>query len=272
MEQIYGSYNVVISHFKTTMIRKFLTILILTIIFSCGQKSNNTESKIDTIEIASVDTSSTRENDKQINQDNNCSYDNQVSSLGIGLIIAPSKFEIYNDSLLNDKIASWDIYEDEGKINLCSKFFKPDYGIMHFVCIGKRDKAYKVLVNFSDIKYLPKTKNYDFKTWDEYISQSFGIRRLTSNTGDISKKYLLRSKPNDNADTLVIPNGHELFCPMETKGDWIKVRYDCFYNDENNSYEGEPCHSYIDKCKNPLTGWLQWRQENQLLIDIFLMP
>ncbi|MBB6005221.1 hypothetical protein [Arcicella rosea] len=254
------------------MIRQFLIIFILTIFFSCGQRSNISESKIDTIDNSSVDTLSTQPINKQIDQDNDCSYDNQVSSLGIGLIIAPPKFEIYNDSLLNDKIASWDMYEDESKINLCSKFFKPDYGIMHFVCIAKSEKAYKVLVNFSDIKYLPKTKNYDFKTWDEYISQSFGIRRLTNDNGDISKKYTLRIKPEDNADTLVIPKGHELFCPMEIKGDWIKVRYDCFYNDENNSYEGEPCHNYIDKCKNPLTGWLLWRQENHLLIDIFLMP
>jgi hypothetical protein len=254
------------------MIRQFLTILILTIFFSCGQKNNSSESKIETKDNSAVDTFSTQPINQQIDQDQNCSYDNQVASLGIGLIIAPPKFEIYNDSLLNDKIASIDMYEDATKINLCSKFFKPDYGIMHFVCIAKSEKAYKVLVNFSDIKYLPRIKNYYFKTWDEYISQSFGIRRLTNDNGDISEKYATRIKPEDNADTLVIPKGHELFCPMEIKGDWIKVRYDCFYNDENNSHEGEPCHSYIGKCKNPLTGWLRWRQENQLHIDIFLMP
>lgn len=252
--------------------KQFLTIFILIIICSCGQKRNINESKIDTIDNPSVDTFPTQTVNKQIGQDNNCSFDNQVSSLGIGLIIAPSQFEVYNDSLLTDKNANWDMYKDEGKINLCSKFFKPEYGIMHFVCIEKTGKSYKVLVNFSDIKYLPKTKNYDFKTWDEYISQSFGIRRLTNNNGINFKNHTLRIQPNDNADTLAIPKGHELFCPIEIKGDWIKVRYDCFYNDENNLYQGEPCHNYIDKCKNPLIGWLRWRQENQLLIDVFLMP
>lgn len=254
------------------MIRLFFIIFILIIFFSCGKKSNNSESRIDTIDNPSLDTFSKEPINKLIEQDNNCGYDNQVSSLGIGLIIAPPKFEIYNDSLLNEKFASWDMYEDESKINLCSKFFKPDYGIMHFVCIAKSEKAYKVLVNFSDIKYLPKTKKYDFKTWDEYIFQSFGIRRNTNDNRDISNNHPLRKKPEDNADTLVIPKGNELFCPMEIKGDWIKVRYDCLYNDENNPYEDEPCHNYIDKCKNPLTGWLRWRRENQLLIDIFLMP
>jgi hypothetical protein len=253
------------------MKRQFLIILILTIIFSCGQKNTNKESVNDTIVEASIDTSSTLPNKNLVSKDN-CGYDNQVSSLGIGLIIAPSKFEIYNDSLLSEKTASWDMYEDEGRMNFCTKFFKPDYGIMHFVCIERNDKSYKVLVNFSDIKYLPNTTNYDYKSWDQYISQSFGIRRLTNSPEDISKNFPLRINPDKSADTLAIPEGYELFCPIEVKGDWIKVRYDCFYNDENNSFEGEPCHNYIDKCKNPLTGWLQWRQENKLLIDIFLMP
>jgi hypothetical protein len=254
------------------MIRQFIIIFILTIFFSCGRKTNNSERKIYTIDNSAVATFPTQPYNKQIAQENNCSYENQVSSLGIGLIIVPSKFEIYNDSLLKDKIAIWDMYEDESKINVCSKFFKPDYGIMHFVCIGESAQAYRILVNFSDIKYLPKTKNYYFKTWEEYISQSFGISRLTNNAEEISKNHGLRILPNDNADTLLIPEGQELFCPIEIKGDWIKVIYDCFYNDENNSYQGEPCHNYIDKCKNPFTGWLRWRQENQLLIDIFLMP
>jgi hypothetical protein len=251
---------------------RLLTLFILTISFSYGQRSNNFESIIGTVENFLVGTFSTQPISNKIDQIKNCSYDNQVSSLGIGLIIAPQKFEIYNDSLLSNKIASWDMYEDESKINICSKFFKPDYGIMHFVCIAKSEKAYKVLVNFSDVKYLPKTKKYEFKTWDEYISQSYGIRRLLNENGDVSKKYTLRIKPEDNSDTLAIPNGLELFCPMKIEGDWIKVRYDCFYNEENNSYEGEPCHNYINKCKNPLTGWLRWRKENHLLIDIFLMP
>ena len=37
---------------------------------------------------------------------NNCSDDNKVSTLGIGLIIVPDKFTIYNDSLLTDKLAN----------------------------------------------------------------------------------------------------------------------------------------------------------------------
>ena len=209
----------------------------------------------------------------QTNKENHdCGFDNQVSSLGIGLVIAPPKFDVYDDSLLAVKYGSWDMYENSDEIKFCSKFFKPDYGIMHFVCIGKTNKAYKILVNYSDIKYLPKTKDYNFKTWNEYLLQSYGIRRLTTETDGISVNFPLRILPNENADTLIIPKGYEMFCPMEIKGDWVQVKYDCFYNEDNNPHETEPCHNFIDNCKNSLTGWLRWRQENNLLIDIFLMP
>src|SRR5687768_15406610 len=63
----------------------------------------------------------------------NCSYENGVSDLGVGVIIAPSIFEIFNDSLLTEKLSEINMYEDAGKISFCSMFYKPDYGIMHFV-------------------------------------------------------------------------------------------------------------------------------------------
>jgi hypothetical protein len=256
----------------TTMIRPFLSIFILMISIACGIKNKPNESNTNTIDSSSVVSSSIKSVPSVTQQEQLCNYDNQVSSLGVGLVIAPTTFEIYHDSLLKDKMASWDMYQDASNLNVCSKFFKPDYGIMHFVCIGITHKAYKVLVNFSDIKYLPKTKNYNFETWEEYILQSYGISRMERLTGNVSTKHPLRINPNDKADTLIIPNGHELFCPIEMKGDWIKVKYDCFYQDEDNAHEDEPCHNYIDQCKDPFMGWMRWRQENQLLIDIYLMP
>lgn len=255
--------------------RQIIIISTILLLQSCGTKSSENKKNAindgDTLTAISPETSSHAKGDKLTNLED-CSYDNEVSSLGNGLILAPAKFDIYNDSLLTNKYASWDMYEDAARINICSKFFKPDYGIMHFVCLSKSQKAYKVLINASDIKYFPKTKSYDFKTWDEYILQSYGIRRLTSSTGDISAISPLRIAPRDNTDTLAIPPGYEMFCPIEIEGDWVKVKYDCFYNDENSLHEGEPCYDFIDQCKNPLTGWLRWRQANKLLIDIFLMP
>lgn len=197
-----------------------------------------------------------------------------MENLGVGLVIAPPKFDIYNDSLLSDKLASRDMYSDDDTLmDISSKFLKPDYGIMHFVSIEKTEKAYKVLINYSQVKFLPKKKEYQFQSWEQYITTSYGIRRLTSEEGDVHPSAeALRKLPQDDSDTLSIPNGYEMFCPMEVKGDWVIVKYDCFYNLEENKFEGQPCQDYIEKCKNPLIGWLRWRKGNKLLIDIMLMP
>ncbi|WP_345237395.1 hypothetical protein, partial [Hymenobacter saemangeumensis] len=186
-----------------------------------------------------------------------------------------SFFSIFNDSLLTDTLARRDMYQYEGteeSTDICPMFFKPDYGIMHFVCVRTTAKAYRVLINFSVIKYLPRTKEYKFWTWDEYILSSYGIRRATETANRRISRLPLRKMPQSKADTLAIPAGHEMFCPQEVKGDWLKVRYDCFYNQPRNPHEGQPCQEYIDKCKTATTGWLQWKQDNTVLIDIMLMP
>lgn len=199
-----------------------------------------------------------------------CTFDNAVSSLGIGLVIAPRKFEVFNDSLLRERWTVGDMsVEDTALARVCPKFFKPDYGIMHFVCVGATDTSYRVLVNYKEVKYLPKTSAYRFHTWESYLLQSYGVRRLKEEKGSILP---LRKMPDNHADTLAIPAGQELFCPVHVQGDWLQVKYDCFYNEADHPHEGEPCREYIGECKTPLTGWLRWRDDQRLLIDIFLMP
>ncbi|MES2780857.1 MAG: hypothetical protein V4651_13270 [Bacteroidota bacterium] len=250
--------------------RRLFFLSILVFLVSCGPHKKQDKNPSTDV---SVDTQSTKQITEANRAGSNFGYDNQVSSLGIGLVIAPTVFEVFNDSLLKNKLVDYNMYsEDESDIGFCSKFYKPDYGIMHFVCVGKTTNAYKILINYSEIKYLPNTQKYAFETWDQYIMGSFGIKRLTDDSGDHSKILPLRTTPFDNATTVTIPEGYELFCPISVKGDWVHVQYDCFYNDENNTHVDEPCSNYIDKCKHPLTGWLKWREGNKILIGIFLMP
>lgn len=248
--------------------KKTLLYCICLGLLSCGYKKNKIENsdtglKKDVKINTQITTQMTAEG---------YSYDNDVSTLGIGLVIVPDTFKVYDDSLLITKPKSYDMYHDDEKtIDICPKFFKPDYGIMHFVCISSTQKAYKVLVNYNESKYLPKTKAYVFKSWNEYIMSSFGIRRSISPERNYTVSHQpLRKQFSEKSDTLSIPSGYEMFCPVEIKGDWLRVKFDCFYNDENNKHEGEPCYNYIDKCKNPVSGWFKWRDGNKLLIDIFL--
>lgn len=246
-----------------------LNILLLLFVISCSSKKTYNE-------MLSVGNnfSPNEKKNKSIVTNETYPYDNDVSNLGIGIVIAPEFVEIYSDSLLKNKMVAFNMYSDntENSQNIYSKFYKPDYGIMHFVCLDETKIAYKVLVNYSTVKFLPKTAKYEFLVWNEYILQSYGINRLKKGIDNVLENMPLRKAPDNQSDTIPLPVGLEMFCPIELKGDWVKVKYDCFYNNEDSDNIGIPCHEYIDKCKEPLIGWLRWRKENKLCIGIFLMP
>ncbi|MEO6521393.1 MAG: hypothetical protein ABIN91_06945 [Mucilaginibacter sp.] len=228
-------------------------IAAVSILASCQSKTAKKETLAEKV-LSKIATDTTHE----------AMYDNPVSSLGIGLIKAPQKFDIYDDSLLTKKYQSIDMGHD-AKFSVSPKYFKPDYGIMHFVCISQSPKAYKVLVNRTTEKYLPKTKGYDFITWSNYITSSTGIKPLYEG----NKSIPLQTGPDGKGEPIPGTEKYEMFCPMQVQGDWVQVQFDCFYNTDNNKHEGEPCHKYISQCKSPVKGWLRWRKDEKVLIDIF---
>lgn len=238
---------------------KTFPIIILSVILACQSKKDITQAQYDSAQTA-LNAVMEETSTSQLE----CGYDNPGSTLGIGLIIVPDTFRIFNDPLLSSLLEKVNMY-DEPYTKICSRFYKPDYGLMHFVCVDSIQQAYRVLAG-NEIKYLPNQSHYSFMPWEEYILTSFGIRRIENS------KHELKEAPDPQAKSLALPEGHEMFCPIEIQGDWVKVKYDCFYNREENEFEGQPCHNFIDQCKSPLTGWLRWREGNQLLIDIFLMP
>lgn len=209
-----------------------------------------------------------------------CGGENLTADLGIGIVYVDSGdsspedavIKIYNDSTLKDQYVAWHYYEEERPSKAaCPKYYYPDYAIFNFVCLNKTEKYYKILINYDQVKYLPRIKEYQFVTWEDYILRSFGIHRLSPRENKSIAYQPVRVKPMEQSDSIKLPTGYELLCPDEIKGDWVKVRYDCFYA-KNDTYEGQPCHDYIDKCNNPLTGWLKWKEGNKVLIGIYLMP
>jgi len=146
------------------MRRVFNTLLLLIFLFSCGQKNANTEiskdasstgkdEKVKQYTILPNSTEPTEPQNQAMEADTNCLYENEVSSLGKGLIYAPSVFELYNDSLLTDRFTTVDMHSGHTENNgICSKFFMPEYDIMQFVCLDSSQKSYKVLINYSDFK------------------------------------------------------------------------------------------------------------------------
>jgi hypothetical protein len=255
--------------------KPFLITVVIVALISCVNNKQENSEQSKTKNVAAVkDTSNLAKHHNQ-QQLFKCKYENEVSSLGIGLVKAPRKLAVYNDSLLTGKPITIDMQAiaDDTLTSICTKYYYPEYEIMYFVCTGKTEKAYQVLVNYSEIRYLPKTKGYVFQTWDEHLLAAMGITRNTNDAGELLQPTaLLRKEPKDNADTLAIPPGAEMFCAMKVQGDWVQVKYDCFYNQNPNPHEGYPCHSFINKCKDTLAGWLRWRKDNKVLIGIALFP
>jgi len=241
--------------------------LVLIGLLSCSQKKSSPEEKIEMLPRA------TERDSTPVASSQQCTYYNKVSDLGIGVAKIERSFELFNDSLLTESyISIKDLYKDEDKINFCPLFFLPDYGILQFACLEETKSYFKVAIGTSDIKYLPKTASITFQSWSDYIMGSFGIRRGTTDGTELSAEQDVRESASDQAKSVPLPAGYELFCPMEINGDWVKVTWDCFYNLEDNVHEGEPCSSYISECTQPITGWITWRKGNELLIDILLMP
>lgn len=254
---------------RSRFVMKFLQKgVLLLFLFSCVQQTTSERSDEEEVLPPQSGPAITSEN-----MENKCSYANESSTLGMGLILAPEKFTLYNDSGLTDGFADIDMRtDDEVLIPVCPKFFMPEYGIMYFVGVDSTETAYKILADSSLIKFIGKNSGAEFTTWENYILSSFGIRRLTENEGGAQVQNDLKVSPLEESAVLPVPEGFEMFCPMEIRGSWVKVKYDCFYNTDNNPHEGEPCHNFIDDCQDPLTGWVKWKDGNNLLIDIFLMP
>jgi hypothetical protein len=240
---------------------RYLIILLLTV--SCNRQTP----KEKVADPAVREDTAASNTSAQVTQSLNCTYDNPVASLGIGLVIVPEKFTLFSDSLLNDQFVSVNMME-EGDPKVCSKFYSPEYEIMHFVCLDSTGTSYKVHTTNSTVKFLPKTPGYSFKTWTSYLLQSYGVKLLFA--GEQNRK--LQQEPNFTSGSIPVPADHEMFCAVAIEGDWIKVTYDCFYSLEENEHAGKPCSAYIDACKNSMTGWTKWKQGNQLLIEIFLIP
>ena len=259
----------------------FLYLIIAASILGC--QSEPKEKRVDTqIHLAHEPEQKKESEPKNKSIVSTCSddYEHQTFTLGKGLVrvnsgrgeIAPI-IELYNDSSLKEKYVSWNYYEQEkSEKPVCPKYFTLEPDVIQFVYIKETPRAYQVINGFDEIKYLAKSKVNVSANWQDHILNAFGIRRSTTEQDSDRPNQTIKKSPSETSETIKFPNGLEMLCPIEIKGDWVKVQYDCFYNQESNKYEGQPCNEFINKSTPAQLGWIKWREKNKILIDIFLMP
>ena len=138
--------------------------------------------------------------------------------------------------------------------------FKPDYGLMHFVCLGFNDKFYRVLINDTLIGYFPRTSEYEFENWNKYIIESYGIA--------LKERTDIYSSDNESSSKIKY-NKEMLLCPILLKGEFIKVRIGCQEGSFDESMEDEMCPQILKQCnKKGIEGWVRWKENEVLKIDI----
>ena len=180
---------------------------------------------------------------------------NQPAELGIGFVIHNNSYaysietmptKIYRDSAFT---TTWD------QKDLNPFFYKPDYGLFHFICVDITNSSYRILANDSSFGYIPIDTNFYFKSWEALLMKA-SVSRL-------SKENPIYSNPSRTSDTISI----------ECEEDYFQVEDIIQINGEYwlNFYYSPECDVFPQQDAGVKYGWLRWRSTESLLIFISLL-
>ncbi|MFY0598136.1 MAG: hypothetical protein JXR03_00595 [Cyclobacteriaceae bacterium] len=175
--------------------------------------------------------------------------------LGIGFAIPTNPYEFEDMSTPQNLYKNKEMTDKWNSNNVYPFFLKPDYGLYHFICLEKTNDYYKILVNDNEVGYIPNDSSYYFKTWDAILLQST-IARLTKNN-------LIRNEWNDDSGTIINNCEFDRLTVedvIQKDGEfWLQI------------YFSPECEDYPDNNSKVEYGWIKWRTENKLLVNILLL-
>lgn len=150
----------------------------------------------------------------------------------IGIITVSESYE-FGDSLK--------IYDASQKL-LTTIIRTDENQIIALKCLDINESYYQVKLDNSDIGYIPlSSKKVMFQTWEEHILSLFSV-------GFDGKKNPLRKKPSLDAEMLYYDQD-EFYHPNQIKGEWLQIKY---------GSEG-----------NWRYGWIKWKSEDNLIIELY---
>lgn len=147
-------------------------------------------------------------------------------------------------------------YDDRnGKFEYANAEFRPfafhqDHFLLAVKCTEVTDKLFEVVVNEeTGLRKYVKADDPVLKleSWDKFVLSVFAV------SFDQKTNPVLEG-PNDQMKMVVAPKS-ATFRPVETRGNWLKVRW--------HSAGEQPT-----KPKATATGWIRWRNDETLLIDL----
>lgn len=181
--------------------------------------------------------------------------DLEMQDLGIGFVIAENPYQyedgsspsnIYLDKKLSEKISN---------LSVAPFFMKPDYGLYHFICTNKTGNYYEIYVNEKQKAYVPNNSKYYFKSWDALL-----IGRIVQR---IDQANQIRIEADEGSDIIVNAceiDQLEVLQVIEKKGEfWMSIRF------------SEECDFDPDEDTQMKSGWIKWRTQHELLVNILLL-
>lgn len=175
--------------------------------------------------------------------------------LGAGVI----KFEFDNDTSKNTIEYFDSTLTNKFKINVENIFnsplkkiqfaYKADYYLLvfsvskvdskYYEISGPGKKAKKFYIPISDLRF-------KFNSWENHIKHAFAIEF------DIDKNPIRKLPSNVGKIIKLPPSAKEgyNYRAIEFRGEWMRIKWD----DDN---------------KHPVSGWIKWREKDNMLIELF---
>ena len=170
------------------MKKYILYIIVISSVFSCLKKGKQTSAI------------------PLIKSKTDCSYMNNVSSLGVGLLLwgfdCETKVIFYNDKEFKQKTGEYNFC---GKTPICPLLYKPDYGIMHFVVTKANADSYEIVFNNTQKAFIAKTSAFTYFNWDSFFLQ----KDLSISPKDSNTLYKIVSVKGDFLNVINISNKRE---------------------------------------------------------------
>ncbi|BFP43261.1 hypothetical protein FGF1_41060 [Flavobacteriaceae bacterium GF1] len=178
----------------------------------------------------------------------------------IGAIYNNGSFEILNstkDTLIYFKNKttyfdgrSYEMMNEDGyyKKLVNVEAIDPEYGLFIMVCKGLESGIYVVDFN-EQTGYIDNQKHESlltFKTSRQYVLEGYP---------NPTEANPLRANPSDDAEIIIGFTEHS-YISVEIQGDWLKVK------DDKDCYPGE------EPSEQDIIGWVRWRKDGEIIIDI----
>lgn len=166
---------------------------------------------------------------------------NDLKSI-IGFVKCEKFDDFNNDSLIINNI-SISVKKFISNEKYTGFTLNEDYYLFFFRCVGKNKLGFEVITNEENGEkgILKTSKNWKFYSIQEFIINLFavGFNEKTNPIHDLAS----------STSTLIMYDENENYYPVKIKGDWLQIKW----GEENN-------YRY---------GWIRWRENNKLIIEMF---